>query len=40
VTLAVKWLLMEFDPLLERAVTRAIIESFYEVYNTLGFGFR
>ncbi len=31
---------MDFDPLLERPVTKVIIESFYEVYNTLGFGFR
>jgi GxxExxY protein len=31
---------MTFDPLLERATTKVIIESFYEVYITLGFGFR
>ncbi len=31
---------MEFDPLLERALTKTIIESFYEVYDNLGFGFR
>jgi GxxExxY protein len=31
---------MIFDPLLERPVSKAIIECFFEVYNTLGFGFR
>ena len=27
------------DPLLERKTTSAIIGAFYEVYNTLGYGF-
>src|SRR5688572_14117781 len=27
------------DPLLERSITSAIIGAFYEVYNSLGFGF-
>lgn len=31
---------MDFDPLLERALSKVIIESFYEVYSNLGFGFR
>ena len=30
---------MTFNPLLERAVSKDIIECFFEVYNTLGFGF-
>jgi GxxExxY protein len=30
---------MTFDPLLERPVSKDIIACFFEVYNTLGFGF-
>lgn len=40
VTLKLNCCVMTFDPLLERPTTKVIIECFYEVYNTLGFGFR